>query len=425
MDNHTKQDATEEPGEPTSGRETPSWENRIVAYDLVDARELVAHPQNFRRHPRPQQEALTGSLNDLGWIAPVIVNRRSGHVVDGHLRAKLATEHASPLPVAYVELTDEEEKEALLALDPIAAMAEIDKDRLRLLLAEVASEEQGIKELLERLAKENDLHRPRAEDPGPDLDHADELQAKWQVLQGEIFHVGAHRLMCGDATDSEVVRRLLKDGPAQICFTDPPWNVAYGESRHPSWRKRSIANDNLGDRFPAFAEVFCQMIADNLLPGAPLYIVMSAQEWPTIDRALREAGMHWSSTIIWAKDRAVLSRKDYHTQYEPIWYGWKEGEPRRVPVTDRTQSDLWQIPRPARSEDHPTMKPVELVSRALLNSSRPDDVVFEPFLGSGTTAVAAEQTGRRCYALELEPKYVAVSLERLALMGLSPARLGG
>ena len=101
------------------------------------------------------------------------------------------------------------------------------------------------------------------------------------------------------------------------------------------------------------------------------------------------------STIIWAKDRPVLSRKDYHTQYEPIWYGWKEGAARLLPLADRSQSDLWQIPRPARSEDHPTMKPVELVSRALRNSSRPGDVVFDPFLGSGTTAVAAEQTGRR------------------------------
>jgi len=154
-------------------------------------------------------------------------------------------------------------------------------------------------------------------------------------------------------------------------------------------------------------------------------MVMSAQEWPTIDGALREAGLHWSSTIIWAKDRPVLSRKDYHTQYEPIWYGWKEGAPRLAKVENRSQSDLWQIPRPARSDEHPTMKPVQLVVRALLNSSHPRDVVFDPFLGSGTTAVAAEQTGRVSYALELEPKYVAVSLERLCGMGLTVSLLKG
>lgn len=402
-----------------------SWENRIVEYGVVDAEKLIAHPQNFRKHPRVQEEALAGSLNDLGWIAPVIVNRLSGRVVDGHLRAKLASEHASPLPVAYVELSEEEEKEALLALDPIAAMAEVDRERLCLLLAEVSSEEQGIKELLEHLAKENDLYHPRADDPGADLDHAEELQEKWKVRPGQIFEVGRHRLMCGDATEPETIRILLEGSPAQMCWTDPPWNVGYGESHHPSWRQRPIANDNLKGEFPAFAEGFCRVIADSLLPGAPLYLAMSAQEWPTINRALREAGFHWSSTIIWAKDRLVLSRKDYHTQYEPLWYGWKEGAPRLVPLADRSQSDLWQIPRPARSDEHPTMKPVELVLRALVNSSHPGDVVFDPFLGSGTTAVAAEQAGRHCYALEIEPKYVAVSLERLAGMGLSPTRLGG
>jgi DNA modification methylase len=423
MDYDKKKDGTANPGNPTSRRRTSPWQSRIVSYDLVDARELTDNPSNFRKHPQTQHEALIGSLNDLGWIAPVIVNRLSGHLVDGHLRARLAGEHKSPLPVAYVELSDEEEKEALLALDPIAAMAVTDKERLGELLGAVRSEQQGITELLERLANENNLYRPRSEDPGPDLDHADELQTKWQVRPGEIFHVGAHRLMCADVTDQEAVARLLTGGPAKICFTDPPWNVAYGETRHPTWRKRSIANDNLGERFPAFVGAFCRVIADSLLPGASLYLVMSAQEWPTVDYSLRETGFHWSSTIVWAKDRPVLSRKDYHTQYEPVWYGWKEGAPRLAPLRDRTQSDLWQIPRPARSEDHPTQKPVELVSRALRNSSHPGDVVFDPFLGSGTTAVAAEATGRACFALELEPKYVAVSLERLCGMGLAPRRL--
>ena len=186
-----------------------------MAYALVDAAELIDHPQNFRVHPRAQEVALTGSLNDLGWISPVIVNRRTGRMVDGHLRAKLAAENGSQLPVAYVELSEEEEKEALLALDPIAAMAEVDKDRLRASLAEVASEEQGIKELLERLARENDIYRPTVDDPGADLDHADELQEKWQVELGPDLRGGRHRIMCGDATDPEAVQMLLPEGPAQ------------------------------------------------------------------------------------------------------------------------------------------------------------------------------------------------------------------
>jgi DNA modification methylase len=199
--------------------------------------------------------------------------------------------------------------------------------------------------------------------------------------------------------------------------------VAYGESSHPSWKQRSIANDNLGAEFPAFASRFSSVIADVLLPGAPIYMAMSAQEWPVIHAALTEAGFHWSSTIIWVKDHAVLSRKDYHTRYEPLWYGWKDGAARLTPLDDRSQNDVWEIPRPTRSEEHPTMKPVELVARALANSSKVGDRVFDPFLGSGTTAVAAEQTGRACYGIELEPKYVAVTLERLEGLGLAPRKV--
>jgi DNA modification methylase len=143
-----------------------------------------------------------------------------------------------------------------------------------------------------------------------------------------------------------------------------------------------------------------------------LYLAMSAQEWPTIHGALTAAGFHWSSTIIWAKDSLVLSRKDYHTQYEPIWYGWNGEGPRLHPLEDRQQSDLWQIPRPKRSEEHPTMKPVELVERSITNSSTSGELVFEPFSGSGTTILACEKSGRRCRAIELEPKYVQVAIER-------------
>ncbi len=230
----------------------------------------------------------------------------------------------------------------------------------------------------------------------------------------------AHRLLVGDCTDGAQIDQLLDGLKAQICWTDPPWNVAYGEHDHPSWKARQIVNDNLGDSFPVFARQFCAIIAKSVVPGAPLYMAMSAQEWPTIDVALRQASFHWSSTIIWAKDHAVLSRKDYHTRYEPLWYGWKDGAPRLVPVEDRTQNDVWEIPRPLRSDEHPTMKPVELVARALANSSRVGDLVLDPFLGSGPVAVAAEQLGRLCAGIDIEPKYVAVTLQRLADMGLEP-----
>ena len=222
---------------PTVSGSPTSWENRIVSYALVDAADLTAHPSNFRKHPPVQVEALLGSLNDLGWIAPVIVSQQSGRILDGHLRVKLAEERGGPLPVAYVDLSEDEEREALLAMDPIAALATIDRQRLGELLAQVASEEQGIRQLLERLAKENDLYHPRGDDPGPDLDHAEELQEKWQVAPGHLYEVGRHRLLCGDVTDADAVGRLLAGSLAHICVTDPPWNVAYGEATNPHGRR--------------------------------------------------------------------------------------------------------------------------------------------------------------------------------------------
>lgn len=238
-----------------------------------------------------------------------------------------------------------------------------------------------------------------------------------------------HRLICGDCTDPAVVARLLGDEKAPICWTDPPWNVAYGSAfdqqrpdaeKYLGWKNRTILNDNLGDKFPEFVDKFAKIIHDALVPGGILYMAMGAQEWPTVDATLRVNGFHWSSTIIWTKDSLVVSRKDYHTQYEPLWYGWRDDAARVCEVTDRTQSDVWPIPRPKVSELHPTTKPVPLVERSLANSSRLGDLVFEPFAGSGTTCVAAERLGRRSAAIELAPEYAAVVIERLVQTGLEP-----
>ena len=147
-------------------------------------------------------------------------------------------------------------------------------------------------------------------------------------------------------------------------------------------------------------------------PGCMTYIVMSAQEWGNLMLSLKENGYHWSSTIIWNKDRLVLSRKDYHTKYEPIWYGWSDGSARLHPLTDRQQCDVWDIPRPSVSELHPTTKPVELVVRAIKNSSNMKDIVLDLFGGSGTTLIACEETDRRCRMMELDEKYADVIVKR-------------
>jgi hypothetical protein len=214
---------------------------------------------------------------------------------------------------------------------------------------------------------------------------------------GDIWLLGRHRLMCGDSTDIGQVARLMDGAKAHMVFTDPPWNVNYGSGDHPSWKKRSIMNDNMStDAFYDFLLKAFKAMASVSLPGAMTYIVMSAQEWGSAMLAMREAGYHWSSTIIWAKDRFVLAQKDYNTQYEPIWYGWLAGEKRLCPVGDDTQSDLWQFDRPMRSPLHPTTKPVALAGKAIIKHVRSAwsaaiKVVPEPPKRSSTLSPGCEE----------------------------------
>ncbi len=282
---------------------------------------------------------------------------------------------------------------------------------------------------LQKLLLNSDLQLQEERiDPAELIDQAEDLVQKWGVKEGQLWSLGNHRLLVGDCTDPDVIRRLMNGELAQSTWTDPPWNVDYGgnieKENAQGYKKRTMKNDNLGEKFPEFIRAAVKGMYDACEPGAVIYLVMSAQEWPVIDKALRDQKFHWSSTIIWMKDQLVLSRKDYHTQFEPLWYGWKADAARVRQVLDRKQSDVWQIERPKRSEDHPTMKPLPLVERSLANSSLPGDIVLDPFVGSGTTIIVCEQMGRRCRAVELDPIYAAVDIERWhQFTGMSPTQL--
>jgi DNA modification methylase len=266
---------------------------------------------------------------------------------------------------------------------------------------------------LAKLMKSLD-HREKRERPETfDLDAALEAaQGAHGAKRGQLWQLGDHRLLCGDATDDADVARLLDGKRAAVCFTDPPYGVSLGDhgGHQRGARKRRIKNDALS---PADFEAFCRGWAKNLpdnVDGA-LYVCMSTKEWPLVSRVLEEAGGHWSDTIIWCKDRFVLGRAAYQRGYEPLWFGWREGA-KPYWCGDRDQSDVWNIARPSSSEAHPTMKPLELVERALRNSSGEGDVVLDLFLGSGTTLIAAERTGRVCYGMELDPHYAQVAVLR-------------
>lgn len=385
------------------------------------------------RNPKAHAEAdLDKSVGRFGYTEPVLMDERTGRLVAGHGRVaaliRLKAKGDGPpdgvvekggswtIPVVrgWASRSDQEADAYLLASNQLTiAGGWVTGDLVQMLKElEAAQALDGVGFGADELSKLLDSVVPP---PAEDENDVPPVPAEPWVQLGDMFELGEHRILCGSCTIPVDVDRVMGGDKARICWTDPPWNVAYGESSVPGgWSKKhtAIANDNLGEDFPAFCAQFCGEIARVLFPGAPVYMAMSAQEWPAIHAALTGMGMHWSSTIIWAKDSLVLSRKDYHTQYEPIWYGWKEGAGRLVELEDRTQSDVWQIPRPKKSDEHPTMKPVELVVRSLKNSSKRGDICFEPFSGSGTTVMACEQVGRRARALEIEPKYVQVCLER-------------
>lgn len=402
---------------------TGTWRNRIVGYGEEQPEQLLANPRNFRIHPKAQQEALLGVMREVGVVDDVIVNQQTGFVVDGHLRVALAiSEHQPTVPVKYVDLTEQEEALILATFDPIAAMAATDKAQLDALLREVQSGEAGVQAMLAELAEKAGLY-PEApkEAPEPQVDRAEELRGKWQTERGQVWEIPSktvpgkcHRLMCGDSTSAEDVERLMAGEKAALMVTDPPYGVEYD----PAWRARAginkndgkmgvVANDGRIDWREAWA----------LFRGDVAYVWHAGLHASAVQDSLASEGLVVVAQVIWNKDRFALSRGDYHWKHEPCWYAVRAGAAHHW-AGARDQSTVWDVPRADDSgHGHGTQKPVECMARPIRNH---EGDVYDPFLGSGTTMCAAETLGRLCYGMEIEPKYVAVTLERLSQMGLEP-----
>jgi DNA modification methylase len=218
-------------------------------------------------------------------------------------------------------------------------------------------------------------------------------------------------VLCGDATDADAYATLLGDEMADMVVTDPPYNVNYANSAKDKMRgkNRAILNDNLGDGFYDFLLAALTPTLAHCRGG--IYVAMSSSELDVLQAAFRAAGGKWSTFIIWAKHTFTMGHADYQRQFEPILYGWREGATRHW-CGARDQGDVWNINKPHKNDLHPTMKPVELMERAIRNSSRPGDVVLDPFGGSGTTMIAAEKSDRHARLMELDPKYVDVIVRR-------------
>ena len=375
--------------------------------------ELRGWELNPRTVDKESFERLKEQIKRLGVYKPLLINQQN-IVLGGNMRLKVFQELKLEEIICSRVLTDNEAQMMEYALS--------DNDQIGVTDEEAVAEFASLHPIKSVLFAINSAPMKLVSSVIDELspeeveeDDVPEVEEKAKSVLGEIYQLGKHRIMCGDSTKE--VGKLMDGKKAFMVFTDPPWNVNYGNSgANPRWKTgadRTIENDNLGEDFLPFLQDSVGQMADNSEQGCPTYVVMSAQEWGVIMQVMENASYHWSSTIIWAKDQMVLSRKDYHTQYEPIWYGWLDGT-RLQPVKDRTQTDLWEIPRPKVSEEHPTMKPIALCAKAIKNSSKAGDIVLDPFLGSGSTLIAAEQTNRICYGMELDPKYVDVIRKRYA-----------
>ena len=375
---------------------------------------LLPYIRNARTHSEAQIAQIAASIAEFGFTAPILAGS-DGVIVAGHGRLAAARKLGlASVPVVVLEhLTPTQRRALVIADNKIAENAGWDEELLRLELAELQEADFDLAltgfdadELLEIMAGEETTAEGHT-----DEDAAPEVPVTPVSKSGDVWIMGKHRLLCGDSTDAASYDTLLGKERVAMIFQDPPYNVDYANTAKDKLRgtNRPILNDNLGDGFQDFLlAAFKPALAR--CNGA-VYVAMSSSELDTLQAAFRAAGGKWSTFIIWAKNTFTLGRSDYQRQYEPILYGWPEGATRHW-CGDRDQGDVWHFNKPRVNDLHPTMKPVELVERAIRNSSRPGDVVLDPFGGSGTTLIAAEKSGRQARLIELDPKYVDVIVRR-------------
>jgi DNA modification methylase len=375
---------------------------------------LVPYARNARTHSEDQVAQIAASIVEFGFTNPILAGS-DGVIVAGHGRLAAAQKLGlDTVPVVVLDhLTPTQRRALIIADNRIAENAGWDDAMLRIELQSL--QEDGFNlditgfdpdALAEIMAGEETTVDGQTDD-----DAVPEVPVMPISRPGDVWELGNHRLVCGDATDPASYEALMADAQADMVFTDPPYNVDYANSAKDKMRgkDRPILNDNLGDGFYDFLLAALTPTLARCAGGT--YIAMSSSELDTLQQAFRAAGGKWSTFIIWAKNTFTLGRADYQRQYEPILYGWPEGQNRHW-CGDRDQGDVWNIKKPQKNDLHPTMKPVELVERAIRNSSRPGDTVLDPFGGSGTTLIAAERSGRHARLIELDPKYVDVIVRR-------------
>lgn len=421
--------------------------DRILSLERVPASQLRENPQNWRQHPRVQQGALDAVLREVGVAGALLAYRseRNGGaltLIDGHLRRSV--EAVAAWPVLVLDVSDAEADLLLASVDPIGAMATASTEALTSLLARLSPAEDDVQSLLEQIARQQGVALAALTGAmrGGDPDQTDVPEEPRAPVcrTGDVWALGRHRVVCGDSTHEGTLQGLLGGRSVACVWTDPPYGVSY---QGKTSKKLTIQNDGeLG--LSSLLDAAFQTLAPHLDSGTPLYVAHPAGPIASMFyAAFQRAGFHLHQSLVWVKDTMVLGHSDYHYQHEPVLFGEAGGDD-RAPYEDghemvlygwlgkkrrwfagRKEKSVFFADKPAASRVHPTMKPVALIEPMIRNSTQAGDLVFDGFLGSGSTLLACERTQRVCYGVELSPGYVDVIVGRWeALTGLKAECVG-
>ena len=382
----------------------------IVKMKLSELNPAAYNPRKELKPGDPAYEKLKASILSFGNVEPIVWNRSTGNVIGGHQRLRVLMDlGVSESEISVVELTEVDEKRLNIALNKITG--EWDDEKLTALLADITAggadvysagfDDQELSSMFAELSKAS------AHDDDFNLTAA--LEKASFVRRGDIWTVGRHRLMCGDATSAEDVAVLMDGKKANLILTDPPYGVSFQSSVG-----LKIQNDSIkGDDFYRFLLQSLTNMVAHLEPGGAVYVFHADTEGLHFRRAFIDAGLHLAGVCIWVKNSLVLGRSDYQWQHEPVLYGFLQNGKHHW-YADRKQTTIWNYDKPKRNENHPTSKPLDLLGYPICNSSQENAIVLDTLGGSGSTLMACEQLGRTCCTMELDEKYASVILRRYA-----------
>ena len=372
--------------------------------------DLLPADYNPRKDLKPgdaEYEKLKRSIEQFGYVEPVIWNKTTGRVVGGHQRLKVLMDMGmTEVDCVVVEMDEDKEKALNIALNKISG--DWDKDKLALLIADLQGADFDVSLTGFEPAEIDDLFKDTLKDgvKDDDFDLGAELEKPTMSKPGDIWALGRHRLICGDSTKAETYDLLMGSTKANLVITDPPYNVNYEGSAG------KIKNDNMADEafYNFLLDAYTQMHSA-MADDASIYVFHADTEGLNFRRAFADAGFYLSGCCIWKKQSLVLGRSPYQWQHEPCLYGWKKNGKHQW-YTGRKETTIWEFDKPKKNGDHPTMKPIPLLAYPIMNSSMSNSVVLDPFGGSGSTLIACEQTDRICYTMELDEKFCDVIVKR-------------